>query len=1116
MIRFFQWSPLLVGVAVSTAVAAEAVSADFFENRIRPVLAERCYECHSAAAEKLKGDLRLDTKAGWQKGGTSGPALVAGKPEDSLIVQVLRGTAHDVKAMPPKGGPLKDTEIAAFEEWIRAGAPDPRTETAAASPNPAGKHWAFRRPERPPWPGLKSGSWVRTGIDAFVLASLESKGLVPSPEADRRTLLRRATFDLTGMPPTPSEMEAYLADTSEQAYSRAVDRLLASPSYGERWGRHWLDVARYADSKGYVFEEERRYAYSHTYRDWVVAAFNRDLPFDRFVVEQIAGDQVATETDRSPLAALGFLTLGRRFLNNTQDIIDDRIDVVTRGLMGLTVQCARCHDHKFDPIPTADYYSLYGIFSNSREPDEKPLLGPNPDRVKAAEYEVDRDKRRKELADYRVERTADILKKLRERVGDYLLAAHDSASLDWTNLEGLARQRSLDPGLVAAWKGRLEQWRTRSHPVFAPWFAFEKFPAEGFAEKARELAVAVASGQLDGKPLNPKLSAAFRDQVLTNFAAVAARYGEVLTAVERDWRGTVEAARSAGLPEPKELAVADEEQLRLVLYGPDSPVQEVRDGVDRFFDTPVAQKLRALQRKLDELEATHPGAPLRAMAMVDNDKVSEPVVFKRGNPGNPGPTIPRHQLSVIAGPEPKPFAQGSGRLEFAQSVVSTNNPLTARVFVNRVWMRHFGSPLLRTPSDFGVRSDPPIHPQLLDYLAVRFMENGWSIKALHRELLLSATYRQSSDPSNTGEDKALVAKAEAVDPSNTLYWRMNRKRTDFESMRDSLLLVAGSLDRSVGGRPVEIYDTEKPAMRRTLYGFIDRQNLPGILRSFDFASPDATSSGRFQTSVPQQALFWLNSPFVAGEARAILERPDVAGLPDEARIRRLYALTFQREPEAGELAAARAFLAAATRDAAAPPAGASWRYGRGWFDPGTGRVADFKELPVFRDNRWQGGDKFPADAPRAYVSLGKDGGHPGTDAKHSAIRRWVAPADLAVRIRGRVNHPSKAGDGIRAVIVSSRAGPLGSWPVFNGAVEAAVGSVHVVAGETIDFVVDPVSSDDSDSFEWAPELVETDEEGRAWSAAADFSGRKDWPRSLDPWQRYAQVLLASNEFSFVD
>ena len=901
----------LVGMITLLGVhAADPASVEFFENRIRPVLVERCYECHSAQSEALKGGLRLDAKAGWEKGGASGsPSIVPGKPESSLLIQVVKGTAADVKAMPPKGGALKAEQIADLEAWVLAGAPDPRTgEPALSKPDPAARHWAFQPPRMPARPAVKKASWPRTGMDWFVLAALEAKGLTPTPEADRRTLLRRVTHDLTGLPPTPEAMESFLKDRSEHAYARVVDRLLASPAYGERWGRHWLDVARYADSKGYVFEEERRYPYSHTYRDWVVEAFNRDLPYDRFLIEQLAGDQVATETDRKPLAAMGFLTLGRRFLNNQSDIIDDRIDVTTRGLMGLTVQCARCHDHKFDPIPTADYYSLYGLFSNSHEPDPKPLVGENPDRVQAADYDKELAKRRKDLNDYRAEQTALVIQKLRSKIGDYLLTAQESMSLDGGAQESLARQRSLDPGLVSAWKGRLEALKKAPHPVFSPWFAWASLPTNDFAARAPKIAEEVAGGRWQGQPLNARLVADLTGWSPTNLTHLAARYGRLFQQVNTEWTNAVAEARKSGQPEPKALPDAAAEELRQVLYAADSPIQGALGGIDRFFDTPVAQKSRALKRKLDELDATHPGAPLRAMALMDNTSISDPVIFKRGNPGNHGPKVPRQQLAIVAGPGRKPFTQGSGRLEFARSVASPDNPLTARVMVNRVWMRHFGTPLVKTPSDFGVRTDPPSHPELLDYLALQWIHQGWSMKALHREMVLSATYRQASDPEAAGLSRKALAKARTVDPANTLFWRMNRQRTDFESMRDGLLAVCGNLDPKVGGLAVAIYDTDKPALRRTLYGYIDRQNLPGILRSFDFASPDTSSAGRFQTSVPQQALFWLNSGFVADQARAILERPDVKSLEGDARVKRLYALVYQRDPSRRELTAAREFL----------------------------------------------------------------------------------------------------------------------------------------------------------------------------------------------------------------
>lgn len=1102
---------------MTTPVRATTVASDFFENRIRPLFVERCQECHSVSTEKPGGGLLLDSKVGLEKGGASGPPVVPGKPEQSLLIKVLRGTAHDNKPMPPKGGPLKEAEIVAFEDWIRAGAVDPRTgPSKVAATGEAKKHWAFQKPVRPAFPRVVSREWIQTGLDAFILARLESNGLKPSPEANRRTLLRRITFDLTGLPPTPTEMQAFLRDTSKEAYAQAVDRLLASSSYGERWGRHWLDVARYADSKGYVFEEERRYAHSHTYRDWVVNAFNRDLPFDRFVIEQIAGDQVATGEDKSSLAALGFLTLGRRFLNNSQDIIDDRIDVVTRGLMGLTVQCARCHDHKFDPIPTADYYSLYGIFASSKEPDEKPLLGPNLDLAAVAEYGKEKELQEKEKRDYRAEQTSATLGKLRAKVSDYLLVVHDSEGMDGPKREGLARERSLDPNLVTAWKTRLIEWRGATNPVFVPWFAFERLPVAEFATGSTGLVTSLINGRLDGKIVNGQLPRLFQAQIPTNFTVVAHRYGELFAATERLWRLALETAQKAGLPEPTSLPNPDDESLRQILYGVDSPIQGIGGGIDRFFATPVAQKTRALQRKLDELDATHPGAPLRAMVLVDNQTPSDPVIFKRGNPGNPGSKVPRQQLALVSGTNRVPFQRGSGRLEWAESIVSTNNPLTARVWVNRMWQHHFGNPLVRTPSDFGVRSDPPVNPELLDYLAVRLMESGWSVKALHRELLLSATYRQSSDPLASGGTTNWVAKAEVQDSANTLYWRMNRKRTDFESMRDSLLAVSGSLDRSLGGRAVEMYDTEKPTVRRTLYGFIDRQNLPGILRSFDFASPDATSPGRFQTSVPQQALFWLNSRSVANEAQALLERPEIAKVSLEARVRRLYQLTYQRDPSAEEQGAARKFLKESLGDTLVPPSGAAWTYGVGWIDPVKGRSVQFQPFTVFKKNRWQMSATYPTKDSYAFASLEKSGGHPGKEPRSSVIRRWTAPRNLHLKISGPVRHSSTDGDGVRASLVSSRQGILGEWKIANKSEDIFLKDIEVRAGETLDFVVDPLEGDTSDAFDWAPDLMELNAGKQTWSAAIDFSGQKEWPRALDAWQRYAQVLLASNEFNFVD
>ncbi len=718
---------LAAGRAPAAGPAAE--SAEFFEKKVRPVLVEQCVSCHGP--KKQQGGLRLDGKAAFQKGGDDGPVVIPGKPDESMLVKAVRHQGE--LKMPPKKK-LPADQIEALAEWVRSGAHWPDAAPGAKGPPGVAaareQHWSFRPVQKPAVPAVRETGRVLTPVDAFVLAKLGEKGLTLSPPAGKRALLRRVTFDLTGLPPTPEEVEAFVRDRSPDAYARVVDRLLASPAYGERWGRHWLDVARYADTKGYVFTEERRFPNSFTYRDYVIRAFNDDKPYDRFLTEQLAADRLPHNGDNSALAALGFLTLGRRFLNNPHDIIDDRIDVTMRGLQALTVACARCHDHKFDPIPQKDYYSLYGIFASSREPDELPLLV-NP-------------KRTPELEAFESE-----LKK---------------------------RQAVVD----------------------------------AFAEKHKD---------------------------------------------------------------------------------------ELKSGNVKF-----RNELVKLRNHVAEWKVNGPGAPPRAMVLNDLPAPVEPHVFKRGNPGNPGEQVPRQFVEVVAGPERKRFTDGSGRLELARAIASRDNPLTARVMVNRVWMHHFGKGLVRTPGDFGTRGEPPTHPDLLDWLAATFMDDGWSVKQLHRRIVLSATYRQAADDNPQGQ---------AADPENRLLWKMNRHRLDFEETRDSLLAVAGRLDRTEGGRAVEI-TTPPYSTRRTVYGFIDRQNLPGLFRTFDFASPDASTPQRYNTTVPQQALFLMNSPFAAEQAKAFAARPDVVGLPkEEERIDRMHRLAYGRPADPEEVELGLRFLAAA-------------------------------------------------------------------------------------------------------------------------------------------------------------------------------------------------------------
>ena len=1102
---------LLAGVVAARAAAPDAAGLEFFEKHVRPVLVENCYKCHSAETEKgVKGGLRLDTKELLLKGGDTGPAIVPGVPEKSLLIKAIQYGNEDLQ-MPPKGKKLPPDVIDHLVAWVRMGAPDPRSGKVQSSKSKvqSSKHWAFQPVQEPVIPVVKNKKQVQSPIDALLLAKLEAQGLSLSPRADRRTLIRRATFDLTGLPPTAEEVAAFERDNSAEAFARVIDRLLASPRYGERWGRYWLDVARYADTKGYVFEEERRYPYSYTYRDWVIRALNEDLPYDQFLVQQIAADQLPLGDDKRALAALGFLTLGRRFLNNQPDIIDDRIDVVARGTMGLTVACARCHDHKFDPIPTKDYYSLYGVFSSSHEPGDEPLLGTNSLPNAYPEYVREKKKREQELEDYREEKEEEIRQRLRGQVGDYLLVIHDADAVAEDKREAFIRERKLQPPAVKHFKRALKEWEKSAPEIFGPWIAFTEFPATNFASKAKEFCAALPQGKFDGKPANAGVVKLFP---ATNSPATlkeaAERFTKLFIEVDEEWR-----AAKTNTPAPAKLAAPERESLRAVLHGPTSPIAALDGGELRgLTDTPVQQKLRALKRKIDELDATHDGAPPRAMALLDNDSPSQPVVFKRGNPNLPGDKVPRQFLEVIAGPDRKPFSKGSGRLEMAQAIANRENPLTARVFVNRVWMYHFVTPLVRTPSDFGTRSDPPTQPELLDYLASRFMAGGWSIKKLHKLLMLSSAYQQSS---------ADNPKAEKIDPANQNYWRMNRRRLDFESLRDTLLASSGKLDLTVGGRAVDITG-EQSTTRRTVYSFVERQNLPGIFRTFDFASPDATSPQRFSTTVPQQALFLMNSPFVVQQAQAMLQRADLKSLSEDGKVRRLYQVLFQREPESDELKVAQEFLSRQIAEDA-PPEPPSWSYGYGHFDEQTKRVSSFAALPHWAGYAWQGGTNLP-DAKLGWVVLTADGGHVGNDLNHAVIRRWRAPRDGVVKVRGELNHPSNQGDGVRGRAVSSRTGLLAEWTARDSKTNTALEKVAVKRGDFIDFVTDCRQSVEFDSFHWSPVVryegkpTKASEETTEWNAQTDFSGptKPVEKRALNPWEKYAQVLLLANELVFVD
>jgi hypothetical protein len=994
------------GLFLALALSQEAAALppehlEFFEKKIRPVLVDRCYRCHSNASGKSKGGLLLDTKEALLRGGDSGPALVPGDPDKSLLIKAIRH-ADDTLLMPEKQK-LPDEQIADLTAWVRLGAPDPRVAGKAAPSGPAinfaaaRTFWSFKPPADVPLPDAPG---ARSPVDAFLLHALQAAGLRFAPEADRRSLLRRLSYDLTGLPPSAEEIEAFHADPAADAYDRAVERLLASPRYGERWGRHWLDVARYADTKEWVVDEERRLPYPWTYRDWVVRAFNEDLPYGDFLVKQLAADRLPPGDPRD-LAALGFLTVGRSFLNRQPDIIDDRIDVLGRGLLGLSLGCARCHDHKYDPVSIKDYYALYGIFASSSVPKEYPLLATPKETPEYAAFKKERDTREKAISDYREKRRSELSATFRtpERIADGLLA---------------------DATLHATLLKRWAAWLQSPPPL--------------------------AAGLL-AAPVADRDSALHLARLLLQDPAFEA-----------------------------------------LLSTPEFPSNIPSTDLQGFLNGDDNAKLKKLRRSLEEM-AFHAGAPARAMALEESANPHKPRVFIRGNPANPGEEVPRRFLEIFS--EPGASYAGGGRLELARAIASPDHPLTARVWVNRVWAHHFGAGLVRTPSDFGLRGDKPTHPELLDWLARWFVrEARGSTKELHRLLVRSAAYRQS-----VRDDAA----ARAKDPQNLLLWRANRRRLDLESMRDSVLSASGALDLAMGGPSVEL---DKP--RRTLYGWIDRLNLANVHKVFDFPVPDMHAPQRHQTSVPQQGLWFLNAPFLLDQAKLLAARA-AEGEPG-ARVRTLYRLLYGRDPNAAEVDRAVRFTSTASASPVEKPLPA-WQYG--W---GTGG-ADFHPLAHFTGQGWQGGPKLP-DPAVGWCLLSAQGGHAGNDAAHAVVRRWTAPEAGVVSISGSLVHDAKGGDGVRGRIVTGRGGERASWVAEHSSAETLLKGLAVEAGETIDFVVDCRGDVNSDSFRWAPVVAMG---GREWPAESGFAGPQPPPPApLSAWEKLAHVLLCSNEFLFLD
>jgi cytochrome c553 len=934
--------------AAETATLAPQLTPDqtqFFEGKIRPLLTANCYKCHSAEQGKAKGGLTLDTREGLLKGGENGPILIPGDPAKSKLITAVTYNDPDLQ-MPPKGEKLSEKEIADLTAWIKMGAPDPRV-TSAGGPKLTGlndkarAHWAYQPVKNPEVPAVQNKPWPRTPIDNFILAKLEESAMKPSPQASKETLLRRATFDLIGLAPTPEELRAFIQDQSPSAFEKVVDRLLASPHYGERWGRYWLDSARYSDTSGNEknnAKEDYRYAYAWTYRDWVINAFNKDLPYDQFIKLQIAADQMiadkssgntnaepktGTGTISSPapssilhppsssspsslnpepqtlnpssnLAALGFLTVGKRF-PNPNDTIDERIDALGKSTMALTVACARCHDHKFDPIPTADYYSLHGIFASTVEPADKPMIGQAPTGPEYQDFQQKlaqlEQKNRDIYCNYVETKSAEF----RAKAGTYLLT---SLYYRKNNTEAIKKRNEL----IASSKLDRDLYQNLrivrpDSAVFFPLMRFSLFQDDKFAEQAKKLLDQIATGKIGPRSINPLVVAAFKDvepDSLNSIQDVVEIYGKLFTSIDVKAKEYQRACRTATAPR---IEGFDPDLVELI----DTPAEAIpsplldSERLKQAAGQLPQQNNNAYQRFLfadiNELQLTHPGAPARAMVVTDGQSRNSPI-FIRGEAQNRGPIVPHRFLEILAGPNRQPFKGGSGRLDLANAIASKDNPLTARVMINRIWMHHFGEGFVRTADDMGVQSEPPSHPELIDYLATRFMNEGWSIKKVHKLIMMSAAYQQSSDTNPAFAQK---------DPGNRLLWRANLRRLDFEAVRDTMLQFTGKLDPTIGGKPVNLTD-EPYSNRRSVYGYIDRGNVPELMQQFDFADPDMANSKRTTTIVPQQALFFMNSPMSVDVARKVTSRPEFLATTDDAsRVRAIYQVLFQRPPRPEEI-----------------------------------------------------------------------------------------------------------------------------------------------------------------------------------------------------------------------
>ena len=965
-----------------------------FEQHVRPILKAYCLDCHGGG-ETVKGNLDLRLKRFAEKGGDSGPAIVVGKPDESVLIERLKSGE-----MPPTEKKVPPQEIAVIERWIARGAATTRTEPESLPPGiditpDERAYWFFQPLARPEPPAFTPADGVRTPVDAFVLAKLREKNLALNPEADRRTLIRRAYIDLIGLPPTAQEVDAFVADPDERAYEKLVDRLLDMPQYGERWARHWLDVAGYADSEGDgTTDTPRRFAWK--YRDWVVRAFNANKPLDRFLIEQLAGDELIprpvanlTPEQIELLTATGFLRMaadstasGGDVEVNAHQVIADTLKIVSSSLLGLSVGCAQCHDHRYDPIPQSDYFRLRAVFEPA-----------------------------------------------------------------WN---------------VAAWK-RPEQRLVSllSDGQKAEWSAFYEH------EKAR----------------NAEIAAKEKEWIDKLFAQELEKFPEADRAM---LKAAFETPADKRTPEQKKLVET-------------TPKLNITPGVIYQYNQAAADEIKKMRDELAAQRAKLP-PPDHAHALLEDPGVAiETKVHYRGDHRQPKQAVLPGDLTIAAPdgarfeiPTDDPSLPTTGRrLAYAKHLTSGQHPLVGRVLMNRVWLHHFGRGLVDTPGEFGILGVRPTHPELLDWLATELVQQKWSLKAMHRLLMTSTVYRQSSRR-EAGKD--------AVDSDNALYGRFPVRRLEAETLRDSVLAVSGRLDKTQFGPSIAVDEDfvgqvlpAGDSARRSLYLQVRRSKPVSFLAAFDAPLMAVNCDRRVLSTGAPQSLMLMNSEFIANHARILATklRAETPSTPADPLMTSL--------------------------EARFPRATAAWTYGFGHFDEATQRIASFTPVTHWTGSQWQAGPALP-DPNAGWVLIRPTGGHAGNDPQHATIRRWTAPFTGVVKITGKLKHSNESGDGVRGRIVSNRAGLLGQWTAKNIEVASDLAEVNVTAGDTLDFAVDCLENVNCDSFEWPVQITAADPTAAgpiaAWDAAKDFHG--PLPATLPQltaaaWVAVYQRLIAPEE-----